>query len=140
VIPEHGERLAWLVEARDQLTLKAEDDAAAIRDWLTSQGLEEDDPRRRAAVEALITIPLEGAELCHSVRTMAEPLLQRGHAPTVADGRAGIRLVRTSQEIFCTLVDADLGANANPTLAARIERRLEKVKRCRRERPTCQER
>jgi len=139
-IPEHRERLARLLEARGRFAITAEDDASAIRDWLSAEGLEEDDPTRQAAVEALITVPLEAAELCDWVRNTAELLLQRGHALTIPDGRAGMRLITTSQEIFCTLVEADLGAVANRALVNRIQQRLEKVKSCRAETATCQER
>jgi formiminotetrahydrofolate cyclodeaminase len=129
-IPEHGERLGQLLQAQDQFTLTAADDASAIKDWLSTRGLEEDNPTRQAAVEALITVPLEAAELCQSVRIMAEPLFERGHAPTVTDGRAGIQMIRVSQEIFCTLVETNLGTATDPTLIETIEGRLEELRSC----------
>jgi len=130
-IPKHGYRLGRLLEAQDQFTLIAEDDASAIKDWLSRRGLKRDDPRRQAAAEALTSVPLRAAELCCSVQIVAEPFLQRGHAPTVADGRAGNHLISTSQEIFCTLVEADLDTVADPAMVKTIGERLEKVKRYR---------
>ena len=137
-IPEHGYRLGRLLEAQDQFTLIAEDDASAIRDWLSTRGLKEDDPRRQSAAEALISVPLRAAELCCSVRIVAEPFLRRGHAPTIADGRAGSRLIGTSQKIFCTLAEADLDTVVDPALVETIGERLEKVKRYRPETASCE--
>lgn len=139
-VPGHGDRLGRLLDARDQFMMIAEDDASAIRDWLSTQGLEEGNPTRDAGVAALTEVPLEAAELCYVVQSVAEPLLKRGHASTIVDGRAGIRLIRASQEIFCTLVEADLGTVANSALVETIEERLGKMKSRRPEKDACQER
>lgn len=119
-----------LLTARDRLAVIAESDAWAITTWLLTRGTQEGDSRRQAALQRLIGVPLEAAELCHSVRLEAQPLLEAGHPPTVSDAQAGIRLIETSQEILCALVETDLALVTDRALASTIEGRLERLSRC----------
>lgn len=129
-VPNYEQLLDRLLTARDRLAAIVESDASAITAWLSARGLQEGDSRRQAALQRLISVPLKAAELCHSVRLQAQPLLEGGHPPTVSDGQAGIRLIETSQEILCALVEADLSLVTDPTLASTIDGRLERLSRC----------
>jgi formiminotetrahydrofolate cyclodeaminase len=127
-VPKYDQLLDRLLNAMQRLAVIAESDASAVTAWLSARQLQEGDPTRRTALQRLVSVPLEAAELLHSARLEAEPLLAGGHPPTVPDGQAGIRLIMASQEILCALVEADLSIVSDPALVRATEEQLERLR------------
>lgn len=126
-ISGYEQLLDRLLGAKDRLTALAEEDASAITAWLSTRRLDECDPARRAALQTLVDVPLEAAELCQAIQIEAQPLLERGHPPALPDGQAGIRLLEASQRALSLLVRANLPLLTDPALTERVQNRLENL-------------
>lgn len=124
-ISGHEQLLEELLIARDRFLALAEADAWATRSWVSTHGRHEDDEERRAALEMLVEVPLEAADLCRSTRLGAQPLLERGHPPARPDGVVGMALLETSQRGMCRLAQANVANLRDPSQIERVRDRLD---------------
>lgn len=126
-VPGHDRLLARLELARDRLMTLADADAAAIDGWVRTRRRRDDDPDRRAALQALVDVPLAAAELCHAIRLEVQPLLEQGHAPARPDGQVGVRLLAASQHALCDLVRVNRPVLTDAARIASVNARLEQL-------------
>ena len=123
-IPGYNALLGRLLKARDRLLDLAEADASALRTWLSTRKLDEDNPERLAAIMAVVQIPLEGAKICRTIRCEAEPLLTGGYRPARPDGEVGTQLLQTSQQSLRHLAQANAPLLRDLSLAKTVKDRL----------------
>ena len=126
-IANHDRLLARLLTARDRLAALADADASAIVAWIRTRRLSASDPVRQAALQTLVDVPLEAAELCQAIRREAQSLLEYGHRPALPDGQAGIQLLRACQHTLCILIEANLHALVDTALVEAAKTRLERL-------------
>jgi formiminotetrahydrofolate cyclodeaminase len=109
-IPDRDQLLDRWIAARDRLMSLVDANAVAIRALIHARRLGTEDPARQAAYEAIMGIPLEAAELCHTVAIEAQPLLKDSQSEALPDDHVGIQLVEACQRAMCGLVQANLGS------------------------------
>jgi formiminotetrahydrofolate cyclodeaminase len=126
-IPDHSRLLDRLRSARDRLAALADADSSAITTWIRTRRLPADDPARQAALRAMVSIPLEAAELCRTITIEVRPLLERGHPPALPDGQVGIQLLEACQWAMSSLVRANLPVLADTNLIEATQTRLEQL-------------
>jgi formiminotetrahydrofolate cyclodeaminase len=126
-ISNHGQLLAQLLAARDQLVALADADASSIVTWMRTRRLRADDPARQAALQAMVDVPLEAAELCQAIWLAVQRLLEHGHPPARPDGQIGIQLLEVCQRALCVLIRVNLLALTDATSIEAIEARLEQL-------------
>ena len=126
-IPDHDELLARLLAARGRLIALAEADSLAIAAWIRTRRLPADDPSRQAALQTIVDVPLEAAELCQAIAIEAQPILERGHPPALLDGQVGTQLLDTGLRALCSLARANLLALADVTVIEAVQARLEQL-------------
>lgn len=126
-ISSHDRLLARLLAVRDRLATLADADASAIVAWIRTRRLAANDPARQAALQTLVDVPLEAAELCQAIRREAQPLLECGHPPALPDGQAGIQLLKACQHTLYILIEANLHTLADTTLIEAAKTRLEQL-------------
>jgi len=127
-IANYDRLLARLLTVRDRLVALADTDASAITAWLSTRRLDERDPARQAALQAMVDVPLETAELCQAIAIEAQLLLEHGHPRALPDGQVGIQLLEACQRAQCRLVQANLLALADDDLIETVQTRLEQLK------------
>lgn len=123
-ISGYEDLIQQLAAARDRLLALAEADAWATRAWASTHRRHEDDEERTAALQMLIEVPLEAAELCRTVRLAAQPLLETGHPPARPDGQVGVELLQTSQRGMCRLAQENVASLRDPSQIRRVGDRL----------------
>jgi formiminotetrahydrofolate cyclodeaminase len=126
-VPSYKRQLSRLVTARDRFAALAQADAVAVRTWLAHCHLPVDSPLRQAALREMVEVPLEVAELCHSVGREAGPWVERGHPPALPDGQAGLSLLDACCRIAGDLVQANLAQVADAGLWERVRIHLERL-------------
>jgi len=106
--PDHEWLLDELIAARVQLVALAERDAQALAAWPRSAQQDSDGSGEGDVVEALVSVPRQGAELCSQILLKARPLL--GHVRAVAqpDAQVAVQLLQTCQRALESLVEANL--------------------------------
>ena len=126
-IANHDRLLAQLLVARNRLAALAGADASAITTWIRTRRLSASDPVRQAALQTLVEVPLEAAELCQAIRREAQSLLEHGHRPALPDGQAGIQLLLAGQHTLCILIEANLHTLVDTVLIKAAKTRLEQL-------------
>ncbi|MGQ9584365.1 MAG: cyclodeaminase/cyclohydrolase family protein [Anaerolineae bacterium] len=107
-IAGHRRLLDRLLAARERLWELAEADASALRACMCARRSAPGAQACQSALETLVQIPLQAAELCRTIALEAQPLLERGYSCALPDGRAGIQLLAACQRALCILIRTNL--------------------------------